>query len=235
MVCEAILLTGGMLWWAIEFHRAAKVRFMRTEGFWRINNNTTNRLGRKIWQIHFRWKIKRGYWESSFALREGGSSVPRWSCPPFVEEGQLRPACWCWRSGFATSAALSLCSKQLIFSSPQSIWLLFLSTSLLKFLSLPVMQLVITRNNVLSLVIFNWQLETTKSRDFLLSSFIRFLFTEFGCRLCRLLGDVVISQGGVVPHIAPVRLLYYLILVLFVVFRNFSLVNQGMPSFLSSW
>jgi hypothetical protein len=28
---------------------------------------------------------------------------------------------------------------------------------------------------------------------------------EFCCRLCRLLGDVVISQGGVVPHIAPVR------------------------------
>lgn len=27
---------------------------------------------------------------------------------------------------------------------------------------------------------------------------------ESGCRLNKLLGDVVISQGGVVPHIAPV-------------------------------
>jgi C-terminus of histone H2A len=65
------------------------------------------------------------------------------------------------------------------------------------------MQLVITRNNVLSLVIFNWPLGTTKSRGFLFSLFL--FFTESGCRLCRLLGDVVISQGGVVPHIAPVR------------------------------
>jgi hypothetical protein len=88
-------------------------------------------------------------------------------------------------------------------SSPQSIWLLFLSTSLPKFLSLPVMQPVITRNNVLSLVIFNWLLGTTKSRvSYLVSIIIN--FTESGFRLCRLLGDVVISQGGVVPHIAPV-------------------------------
>jgi hypothetical protein len=51
---------------------------------------------------------------------------------------------------------------------PQSIWLLFSSTSLLKSLNWLAMQLVITKNNVSFLVIFSWQLETTKSKFSLL-------------------------------------------------------------------
>src|SRR5882757_6474110 len=54
-------------------------------------------------------------------------------------------------------------SSSFALSLSQSTWLLCSNTSLLKSLNLLVMQLVITRNNALSLVIFNWQLETTKS------------------------------------------------------------------------
>ena len=123
---------------------------------------------------------------------------------------------------------LCICFRYQLIPLFQFIWLLFSSISQLKSLSLLAMRLVITRNNVLSLVIFNLQLETTKSSFFF--CFVLLSFMESGYRLNRLLGDVVISQGGVVPHIAPVcPVIYYsLVITLFIVFRNFFLANRGM-------
>lgn len=62
------------------------------------------------------------------------------------------------------------------------------------------MLLVTTRNNVLSLVISSSLSEMTKSKLFFIDIFDRLANVFF--RLNKLLGDVVISQGGVVPHIA---------------------------------
>ncbi len=72
------------------------------------------------------------------------------------------------------------------------------NTSQPRFSNSLVTPLVITRNNVLCLVTCNSPSGMTKSES--LPSFICFLSLTV-LRLNKLLGDVVISQGGVVPHI----------------------------------
>lgn len=63
------------------------------------------------------------------------------------------------------------------------------------------MRLVITRSNVSSLVTFNSPSVMTKS--VCLWVYIKALSDKHCHRLNKLLGDVVISQGGVVPFIQP--------------------------------
>lgn len=81
---------------------------------------------------------------------------------------------------------------------------LFLSISLLKSSSWLAMLLVITRNNVLSHVTCNLPFETMRSTHE--QSNPDHTLTRLSSRLNKLLGDVVISQGGVVPHIDPALL-----------------------------
>ena len=83
----------------------------------------------------------------------------------------------------------------------QSIWLPSSNTWQPRFLSLRVMQLVITRSNVLCPVISNLPSETMKSPSCPSSHFRS--AADAVIRLNKLLGDVVISQGGVVPYISP--------------------------------
>lgn len=64
------------------------------------------------------------------------------------------------------------------------------------------MLLVITRSNVSFPVTYNLRLEMMKSTSLGLDLLV-YRADSILCRLNRLLGDVVISQGGVVPHINP--------------------------------
>lgn len=82
----------------------------------------------------------------------------------------------------------------------QFIWLLYLNTWLPRFLNLQVMQRVITRSSVLCPAISSLRSETMKSVYCLAD--IRCV-ADAVTRLNKLLGDVVISQGGVVPYISP--------------------------------
>lgn len=82
-------------------------------------------------------------------------AVPRWSCPPSVEEGQLRSAYRCWSSWYVYPLSWSIilflrgCNAFAVQStSPPSS-----STLLPRFSSSRVMRRVITRSNVSSLVI----------------------------------------------------------------------------------
>lgn len=63
-------------------------------------------------------------------------------------------------------------------------------------------QLVTTRSAVLTLVTFNSPSETMKS-ELLLLFICRNLGLHQYSRLSKLLGDVIISEGGVVPYINP--------------------------------
>ena len=99
------------------------------------------------------------------------------------------------------SPALFCLTLHLTFSLLQFTWLRSLNTWLRKFSSLLVMPHAITRSNVLSLVTCNSQSETMKSMfEGLGLSILRLIVPH---RLNKLLGRVVISQGGVVPHISP--------------------------------
>jgi hypothetical protein len=118
----------------------------------------TNRLGREIWQIHLGWQIAENLEDvskSQSRSAKAGLQFPVGRVHRLLKKGNYAQRVGAGAPG-SSCLPLSHCVQSSL-SSPlsQSIWLLFLSTSLLKFLSLPVMQLVITRNNVLSLVIFN--------------------------------------------------------------------------------
>lgn len=79
--------------------------------------------------------------------------------------------------------------------------LLSLNTLPLKFSSSRAMPLVITRSSVSSPGISSLPSETTRSKLKFSSATVCLLIIT--CRLNKLLGDVVISQGGVVPFINP--------------------------------
>ena len=78
---------------------------------------------------------------------------------------------------------------------------LSLSTLLPRFLNSQAMLLAITRSSVSFLVTFNSPFETMKSKFGFPLSMID--LTRIILRLNKLLGHVVISQGGVVPNINP--------------------------------
>jgi hypothetical protein len=84
---------------------------------------------------------------------------------------------------------------------PPSISLLSWNTSLLKFSNWLATPLATTRSNVLSPVICSLPSVMMKSESHAASTFYQTLISNILCRLNRLLGDVVISQGGVVPFI----------------------------------